>query len=227
MKKILFAFLFLQTIVSWAQTENSYSSWNTINLRYAFNDSLYINNETHFRRIDFLENPQQFLLRPSVHYALNATVEFALGYTHIENYGVRDLTENNVWEQVTLTHTSGKVGFSHRFRFEQRFVEMITAQDTETNFLTRFRYRFTFKIPLFRIIEDKQLTAVLFDEIWLNTGSGLLPESLNQNWIFAGVSYPLFKNATLGVGYMHAYLPLGNERFIANHVLQTSLGISF
>ena len=128
-----------------------------------------------------------------------------------------------------LSHGSGKSKFKHRFRFEQRFVDRFLQQPAGeflkdgTDFLMRFRYRFTWSTPLFTIQEGKKVNLSVFDEIWLNTEEGIVPKSLNQNWFYVGVGYPIFENASFGIGYMNDYAPLGSDRYRSNHVLQTTL----
>lgn len=234
MKKIVIATFLLFTTISFSQTQESYSSWNTVLLKYELSPKFYIFNETHFRRTDFLSNWQQFIERPSLHYNLNSTIEFSAGYSYIKNYrGTLDFSENNIWEQVTLSHNSGKINFSHRFRYEQRFIQQV-EQTENGDFTTngsehtnRFRYRITTSFPLFSITGNKKLSGIVFDEIWLNQDQGIVPRSLNQNWLYVGVSYPIFSNANLDLGYMSAYAPLGGDLYTSNHILQTTFKYTF
>ncbi|WP_438423555.1 DUF2490 domain-containing protein [Aquimarina macrocephali] len=211
-------------------TEKSYSSWNSIIVDYAINNKVYIKNEAHFRRTSFLKEWQQILIRPSIHYKSNETLDFAVGYSFAKNYKpTHNFNENNVWEQVTLSHMSGKSNFKHRFRFEQRFIDQVTEvtpnvfKTNETDFKMRFRYRFTFQIPLFTVYGNTKVKGVVFDEIWLNTDSGIVPKSLNQNWFYVGLSYPILKNTFIGLGYMNDYVSTTTNHFRNNHILQTTL----
>jgi hypothetical protein len=217
-------------VFSQSTTDESYSSWNSVILDYTISNNIYIKNETHFRRTNFLKDWQQLLIRPSVHYKHNETLDFSVGYSFAKNFSPSyNFNENNVWEQIVLSHTSGQSKFKHRFRFEQRFIDQIVqgvnADFTKdgTDFKMRFRYRFTWGMPLFKITENKKINATAFNEIWLNTNSGIVPKSLNQNWFYAGLSYPIFKNTSLGFGYMNDYASIGNNHFKSNHILQTTL----
>jgi len=234
MKYLLLTVTLLFTTITFSQIQESYSSWNTVLLKYELSPKFYIFNETHFRRTNFLSNWQQFIERPSLHYSLNNTVEFAAGYSYIKNYQeTLDFSENNVWEQITLSHDSGKFSFSHRFRYEQRFIQQVVSSSNGnfeidgTNHTNRLRYRITTSFPLFNIVEDKKLSGVVFDEIWLNQDKGIVPRSLNQNWFYVGVSYPIFDNANLDLGYMSAYAPLGGDFYANNHILQTTFKYTF
>jgi hypothetical protein len=165
-----------------------------------------------------------------LNYNLNETTNFAVGYTYSRNYqDTHDFNENDIWQQLMLSHKSGKSSFKHRFRFEERFIEKVvqTPDNTyitdATDYKMRFRYRFTWGIPVIKIKEGKYIGISAFDEIWLNTDKGIVPKSINQNWWYAGVSYPISKKASIDLGYMNAYIPTGNDTFHSNHILQTTL----
>lgn len=231
MKKIIVGLLLAVPLLGMAQTKENYSSWNSLIVNYQLNDNLYLKNETHFRRTNFLSDWQQILIRPGVHYKLNKTVTLSAGYTYSRNYKPnKKFNENDAWEQLMLSHKSGKSSFKHRFRLEQRFIDNIVQVPNGdfvkdgTNFGMRFRYRFTWSMPLIRVKNDKSIGITAFDEIWLNTEKGIVPRSVNQNWFYAGLSYPLSKKTSIGIGYLDAYAPIGGgHNFVDNHILQTTL----
>ncbi|QTD37246.1 DUF2490 domain-containing protein [Polaribacter batillariae] len=231
--KYILIILFLIPVAVLGQSKTvkqSNSSWNTVILDYKINNKFYLKNEAHFRRTHFLDDWQQILIRPSIHYNLNKTVDFAVGYTFAKNYrDTHNFNENDIWQQIMLSHASGKSNFKHRFRLEQRFIEQFVQlsnasfSENGTDFKMRFRYRFTWGMPLFKVTDTKKINLTAFDEIWLNTGSGIVPESINQNWFYVGISYPIFKNASLGMGYLNDYAPVGVNSFRNNNILQTTL----
>lgn len=230
MKKIMMFMLLSVPLFTMAQTKESYSSWNSLIIDYHLNDHFYMKNEAHFRRTDFLSNWQQILIRPSLHYKYNETVDFAVGYTYSRNYRTSlNFNENDAWEQVMLSHRSNKSLFKHRFRFEERFIDRVVLMPNKTyggdgtDFKMRFRYRFTWGMPLIKVEEGRYIGIAAFDEIWLNTNKGIVPRGINQNWFYAGLSYPISKTASIGMGYMDAYAPNGNNGFSNNHILQATL----
>ncbi len=231
MKHILILlFIVPMAVCSQHSTDESHSSWNAVIVDYSINNNFYLKNETHFRKTNFLKDWQQFLIRPSLHYKYTQNVDFSVGYSFIKSYReAYNFNENNVWQQVLLSHASGASKFKHRFRFEQRFIQHITQLSNAnfsadgTDFFMRFRYRFTWQAPLFKIADTKSLNAVAFDEIWLHTDKGIVPKALNQNWFYLGLSYQIFKNTNLGIGYMSAYAPVHTDNFNSNHILQTTL----
>ena len=231
MKNIAYLLLSV-SLFSYSQNSDihSYSSWSTVIVDYNINTSFYLKNEVHLRRTNFLSDWQQFIIRPSIHYKLNKTVDLSAGYSFLKNYHTtRDFNENNVWQQLLLSHHSGSSKFKHRFRLEERFIEQINqlpsgAYVTDgAEFAMRLRYRFTYNLPLITVVDTKKISLTVFDEIWLNTDKGIVPKSINQNWFYAGISYPILKKGSLGVGFMSDYAPLGNDTYRTNNILQTTL----
>lgn len=243
MKKIyLYIILFFGAILSGTAQENDsyshFSSWNSITPKVSINEHFYAKSEFHIRRTKFLKVWEQFLVRPSLHYKLNTTYDFSLGYSFIRNYAFSEFSvpinanEHNIWEQVALSHEEGKYGFNHRFRFEQRFIDNIISQTNGgfsidgTNYANRFRYRFTVSRPIFKLSEDKSVSIKFFDEIFLSLDDGLEPIDLNQNWFYLGFSAPINKTITMGLGYHHIGLTNGNEVFVSDEILATSISLT-
>ena len=243
MKKIvIYLMLFLGSILSSLAQEDDnssrFSSWNSITPKVKINEHFYAKSELHIRRTEFLEVWEQFLVRPSLHYTPNATYDFSVGYSFVRNYAFSEFSvpinanEHNIWEQVALSHKEGKFSFNHRFRFEQRFIDNIVSQTNGdfgidgTNYANRFRYRITISRPIFKISEDKSVSIKFFDEIFLSLDDGLEPTDLNQNWFYLGLSTPITKIISLGLGYQHIGLTNANEVFISDDILATSISLS-
>lgn len=230
MKSIFKYVLVLVPLISFAQEDiKSYSAWNSLIVDYTISPKFYVENELHFRRTNFFSDWQQFIARPSIHYKVTKGVKIGGGYSYIKNYRETiDFQENNVWEEVVLSSVYGKSSVKHRFRMEHRFIETVLQDNTggfsigDTEFSNRFRYRLSWTIPLVTVTEDKKLKLAVFDEVWLLTEKGIVPRSLNQNWFYVGLSYPLIKGGSLGIGYMNDHGPIGNSNHRSNHILQTT-----
>lgn len=215
------------------------SGWFTGIATIPISDKISADAEVQLSRTDFLADWQQIILRPAFHYKLNPVVDFAVGYSYIRNYAYSnysipiDANENNIWEQVTLNHNSGKVKFIHRFRFEQRFIDKISATEdgydrVGNTYTNRVRYRFTTIVPLFKISENFPVTGNFFNEIWINEKTkGVVPTSLNQNWFFAGFGFPVTKKMAMSVGYLNDYVELKGNSHENNTILYTTLNYKF
>ena len=161
-----------------------------------------IHNEVQYRNYDAVGDLEQLLLRTGIGYNLtenNNNVLLGYGYILSENYvGETDekvsVNEHRIFQQFTTKQKIGKVGLSHRYRFEQRFV----AND----FKMRFRYFLGLKIPL-QYKEDGKNSLYLsaYNEIFLNTESSVF----DRNRLYGGLGYTFSNALRLELGYMNQF----------------------
>lgn len=113
--------------------------------------------DVHLRRNDFLQQPLQFLWRPGLNYTVNQNVQLQAAYTSLRSYPygtapVNPQLERRLWQQVTATHQQRKVLWSHRGRFEQRWLSRRYASGETgpgtTAFEQRARYALKATAPL-------------------------------------------------------------------------------
>ena len=217
--------------------DHNFNSWFTNISNYSFNTNWSLGNELHVRRTNGLKQWQQFLVRPFIDYKRNDNVVFTVGYTFIQSwpYGKQPIQiktpEHNIWEQVTLNHSSGSVKFSHRFRYEQRFIGTVITNATNeimidgNNFSQRLRYRFTGIVP---IAKSENWFLSWFDEVWINLDNNLMPLSLNQNWLYGGLGYKFGERGNFQLGYMQQFISKGDGiRFENNPTLQVLFVYNF
>jgi len=166
------------------------------------NSKWNIHNEVQYRNYNAVGDLEQLLLRTGVGYNLsdnNDNILLGYGYILSENYiGESDdkssVNEHRIFQQFTTKQKVGKVGLSHRYRFEQRFVE--------DDFKLRFRYFLGVKIPLQYKEEAKNpLYVSLYNEIFLNTKSSVF----DRNRVFGGIGYTFSDNLRLELGYMNQF----------------------
>lgn len=161
-----------------------------------------IHNEVQYRNYDAVGDLEQLLLRTGIGYNLtenNNNVLLGYGYILSENYvGETDekvsVNEHRIFQQFTTKQKIGKVGLSHRYRFEQRFV----AND----FKMRFRYFLGLKIPL-QYKEDGKNSLYLsaYNEIFLNTELSVF----DRNRVYGGLGYTFSNALRLELGYMNQF----------------------
>ena len=164
------------------------------------NSKWNIHNEVQYRNYDAVGDLEQLLLRTGVGYNLsenNHNVLLGYGYILSQNYVAdaqekTDVNEHRIFQQFTSKQKIGKVSLSHRYRFEQRFVE--------ADFKMRLRYFLALKIPL---IKSEAVPAKLYvsayNEVFLNTESSVF----DRNRVYAGLGYQLHKNVRIEAGYMN------------------------
>lgn len=163
------------------------------------NSKWNIHNEVQYRNYNAIGDLEQLLLRTGVGYNLtedNNNILLGYGYILSENYnGDSDdkvsVNEHRIFQQFITKQSLWKVKLSHRYRFEQRFVE--------NDFSMRFRYFLGLNIPFQNKENGKNpLYFSAYNEIFLNVDSSIF----DRNRIYVGFGYQINKNIKLEAGYM-------------------------
>jgi len=160
----------------------------------------YIHNEVQYRNYNAIGDLEQLLLRTGIGYNLtenNNNVLLGYGYILSKNYIIdtdekSTVEEHRIFQQFTTKQNIGKVGISHRYRLEERFVE--------DDFKMRFRYFLGIKIPLQNKengINSFYLSA--YNEIFLNTKATVF----DRNRVYGGLGYQFSKDLRFELGYMN------------------------
>jgi hypothetical protein len=161
-----------------------------------------IHNEVQYRNYNAVGDLEQLLLRTGLGYNLtenNNNILIGYGYILSENYiGDSDdkvsINEHRIFQQFTTKQSLWKVKLSHRYRFEQRFVE--------SDFKMRFRYFLGLNIPLQHKEDGKNpLYISAYNEIFLNTESSVF----DRNRVYGGLGYKFSENLKLELGYMNQF----------------------
>lgn len=216
---IALAFFFLASTGLSAQDVNP-SVWTFYNGRYDLNEKWFLNSEVHFRFTDGVSTFQQFLFRPQVSYNLNKFFIFSVGYTYIHTYPYGefplpdDIGENNVWEEVMIKHPTGPLQIGHRIRMEHRWTERPgdpnagpnDVIEDPYNFGSRFRYRLIVSYHW----KDSPWSVMAYDEMFFSTNEFLVPQGLNQNWLYLSAKYDFNKRWSVQTGWQQQYLELAN-----------------
>lgn len=203
MKKILIAFFCLGFFNVSAQ-ESDLGNWLIYIGNKKVNEKWSIHNEIQYRNYEFAGDLEQLLLRTGVGYNLTKNSNLLLGYGFIksENYiNITDketVNEHRIFQQLTTKQKIGIFKISHRYRFEQRFVE--------SNFKMRLRYFLSMQIPLTKKI-DKGMYLSAYNEIFINTKNQLF----DRNRIYSGLGYKINKNIRIEAGYMNQLFLKGSR----------------
>mgnify|MGYP005989803695 FL=1 len=195
MKKILvlfFCFCFFNVNAQ----ESELGNWLIYIGNKKVNEKWSIHNEIQYRNYEFAGDLEQLLLRTGVGYNLTNNSNLLLGYGFIksENYinttDKETVNEHRIFQQLTTKQNIGIFKISHRYRFEQRFVE--------SNFKMRLRYFLSMQIPLTKRT-DKGMYLSAYNEIFINTTNKLF----DRNRIYSGMGYRINKNIRIEAGYMN------------------------
>lgn len=200
-KIIGLALIFILPFISYSQDSNL-GNWLIYIGNKKLNDGWNIHNEVQYRNYNAIGDLEQLLLRTGVGYNLtenNNNILLGYGYILSENYIAHtgdkiSINEHRIFQQFTTKQSLWKVKLSHRYRFEQRFVE--------SDFKMRFRYFLGVNIPLQNKEDGKNpLYLSAYNEIFLNTESAIF----DRNRVYAGFGYKINNNIKVELGYMNQF----------------------
>ena len=179
--------------------ESNFGNWLIYIGNKKLNNKWNIHNEVQYRNYDAIGDLEQLLIRTGLGYNLtdsNNNILLGYGYILSENYiGETDekvsINEHRIFQQYTTNQHLWKVKLTHRYRFEQRFVE--------DDFRMRFRYFLSLQVPFNNKDEvTKYFYGSAYNEIFLNTESSVF----DRNRVYAGLGYKVNSSLRFELGYM-------------------------
>lgn len=188
-------------------------------------DKYSIHSEYQWRRDNYINDPQQGLLRLGLNYQANQKLQLRMGYAWIETqpYGDfpinsfgKDFTEHRIYQMATLTDKITLLDISHRFMLEQRFLGRYTNQNLEKEddylLLHRLRYMLRVQLPLkgATIANDTPYLAA-YNEIIIGFGKNVNENIFDQNRLGLLLGYKFNNKFRLEAGYLNQTVQLGRE----------------
>jgi hypothetical protein len=174
---------------------------------YRFKDSQFgIQGDLQYRDWQVLGDKEQLLLRSGFTFKpKDAGIKFTLGFANISTgeFGDSDdsSNENRIYQEASLPHKIGnRFLITHRFRYEQRFVE-------NQDFRTRYRYNLFVNIPFNNTdLSPKTFYGALYNELFMNgeenIGNNTSVPFFDRNRTYFGLGYVLNPNIRFQTGYM-------------------------
>lgn len=184
--------------------------------------------EGQWRRHNGFNQWQQLLLRPGVNYEVNKNLLLTGGYAFINSYRygqfptvARATPEHRIWEQALLRYKTGKLSWTTRLRFENRFLGVRNTAGDLTNYRYENRFRAWQRVtaPL-----SPRYYATAYNEIWFYVKPYQSASVLDQNraYVAFGRRFGPFWEAE--AGYMLQSIWQRNGRVTeANHTLMFTI----
>ena len=110
--------------------------------------------------------------------------------------------ENRIYQEALLPQKIGnRVYLSHRFRYEQRFVE-------NQDFRTRYRYNLFINIPLNKSeMKKNTIYTAFYNEVFIsgekNIGNNRKVSIFDRNRLYLGLGYAFSENLRIQTGWMN------------------------
>lgn len=143
----------------------------------------------------------QLYQQTTLTYIFLPNVNFAIGHIYSRNEpfsSERFQNENRVFQQVTVSHHTDEIRFSHRLRFEERFID--ERDEASLDFRSRLRYQFGAKATISPPTEKLgEFYSNSYTEFYFPT-SGAQNAFLNDNWTYTGVGYQTEKYGSFEIG---------------------------
>ncbi len=204
----LFSFFLLSTISVFSQIDESKTgAWYMYFIDHTFKDSSWgFQGDIQLRNWDAGSDLEQLLLRGGITYKPKETpLKITLGYGNITTgaFGEDKSTtsESRIYQELIFPVKLAKRIFTtHRFRYEQRFVE-------NQDFRTRYRYNLFLNIPLNNAeLIDKTFYLAFYNELFINgertIGDNRLVEIFDRNRFYAALGYLIKKGMKVQLGIM-------------------------
>ena len=208
LKHFLSLFIFLLPFFTTAQDSNL-GNWLIYIGNKKINDSWNWHNEVQYRNYNAVGDLEQLLLRTGIGYNLsedNNNILLGYAFIHSQNYLPNSadkvmVNEHRIFQQFTTKQKLGRVYLSHRYRFEQRFIQ-------NQPFRLRFRYFLSANVPLNnKTMADKTVYLSAYNEIFINTHQSFF----DRNRLYGGVGFKLNKLIKFELGYMNQFLNTENR----------------
>ena len=239
MKKIVLIFLLLASnLAAQNTTLQEQGSWFTFNNKFKVSDKIYFGHTFQMRRVDFIENVQVMLLKPSFNFIPSKKISVGIGFTYFdsfpngENHASIMKNETRLWQHFTYNTLLGNTIFNNRFVFEERFKDVIDKTQNPntingTSYAQRFRYRVIFSFNLFRLKNEKFILGKVSNELRIRFKNGLSKPEFDQNNFGTYIGYKLYDKSKLWLGYGRDFAKVNSNLFVSYHLVHVSWAYNF
>ena len=215
--------------------KNNFNSWLSWSGDHKVSAKWGFHFDAQWRRNQFVELPQQNLLRPGIIYYATPQITLSVGYAIAQTFPYGKLpvtasfTENRLWQQIQLKSQVVKLDWVGRFRLEQRFSHLPIATINGYSagpavYTNRIRLLNRFSLPIGGKNNGQQRFYVTtFDELMINFGKNVGYNVFDQNRFFGGLGYKLSGTEKIELGYMNQLIMKSDGvKMESNHTLSVA-----
>ena len=217
-------------------TRSSAHAWLDLTGDLWLTPRLGIQAESKVERSRFAAAPQLYELRAGLERPWGGAIVAAGGMlVHSSPYGpfpaASATNEYRVWEQATLDQHVGRVALSHRYRFEERWIERPHATSdgpaTGRSFRLRMRYQARGTFPLGGSAAQRAPYLVGFDEVFVSLGPHTALNLLDQNRAALGIGMRWSAAVRTEANYVDQVILRADGRQVENnHTLQLAMNVT-
>lgn len=168
--------------------------------------------DIHYRLTDdFIREKTIGIARFAYIYYLSDGVRAMAGYAfapRFSNTGVSQIPEHRPWQQLLWIGKKQGFTLTQSFRIEQRFRRKVTDGELadEYNFNWRFRYNFSFAVPLVgKELAPKNPFLLLSNDIHINAGKNVVHNYFDQNRLSIALGYQFTSHLNAHLGYLFVF----------------------
>jgi Protein of unknown function (DUF2490) len=203
-KPLLFVILLISGNPTFAETQQLYGFRPQISLTKVVSDrwdfNVFSSNNSNLTNNQFPADIQHyFQTSPIYKYSPNLNFVF-LGYIYQRTNPFSDsfVNENRLFQQVIYGTDTLFGRFTHRVRFEERFINNRAAG--ETPFSTRLRYQVALLVPLQGSeLDNGEFYFNIYNEFYFSL-TGARNALYSENWSYAGIGYQTAEHGRIEVG---------------------------
>lgn len=200
------------------QLEQNFRVWFAYYGDHAFGKSRWgVHLEGQVRRRDGIVQWQNLVLRPAVNYQANRFLMLSAGYAYVRSYPSNPFAprnEHRIWEQAWLRYRTGRIAWSSRYRFENRFLEQAGGQYRYEN---RFRAWQQATVPL-----SERFYVTGYDEVWFYVTPYQASSVFDQNRAYVALGFNIKPSWRFETAYMNQLLLVRS-----GHVLELNNILAF
>ncbi len=221
MKKIYFFIAIIFTSSLHAESFESYGVLpflslskgisNKYDLSFYHSDTFSTREKT-FHGKKYPSRDLQAYFQTAINYKFLPNVNLSIGHIYQRNnpVDVDFVNEHRIFEQATYSHSRDAFQFTHRLRFEQRFID----EREEHEFKTRLRYQIGFNVPLDgRQLDPGEWYFNTYNEFYFST-TGERNAFFSDDWLYAGFGYQTIDWGKLEVGPIAQYGTINRDKDI-------------